>query len=63
MAKRALRKNINIFLACAVVTTVFVGATPAFALSTSKTNDNALTTQMKNQKRNVMYYGDWSIWG
>ncbi|MGL6186371.1 MAG: glycosyl hydrolase family 18 protein [Clostridium chrysemydis] len=63
MAKRALRKNINILLACAVVTTVFVGATPAFALSTSKTNDNALTTQMKNQKRNVMYYGDWSIWG
>ncbi|MGL6186372.1 MAG: glycosyl hydrolase family 18 protein [Clostridium chrysemydis] len=63
MAKRALKKHVKVFIACATLTSVLIGSTTTLALPISNTKDGKSVEQKQTQKRNVMYYGDWSIWG
>lgn len=62
MAKRAFKKNIKKYAALFTLATIFLGTSISYAPVKEAT---ALETEVKSTtvKRNVMYYGDWSIWG
>ncbi|MEG1002062.1 MAG: glycosyl hydrolase family 18 protein [Clostridium sp.] len=64
MAKRAISKRSNVIIACATVTTLLMGIS-ASAIPFNQKNDIAVTAEKSTSKtkRNVMYYGDWSVWG
>ncbi|CUQ00039.1 chitinase B [Clostridium baratii] len=64
MAKRAIRKRSTVIVACATLTTLLMGMSASAIPFTSK-NDIAVTAEKSTSKtkRNVMYYGDWSVWG
>lgn len=65
MAKRALQKKVKIFITCVALTSILIGSTSTLAIANNNTKD-AKTAELKQNsttKRNVMYYGDWSIWG
>lgn len=62
MAKRAFKKNVKKYAALFTLATIFLGTSISYAPVKEAT---ALETEVKSTavKRNVMYYGDWSIWG
>lgn len=64
MAKRAIKKRSTVIVACATLTTLLMGMSASAIPFTSK-NDIAVTAEKSTSKtkRNVMYYGDWSVWG
>ena len=46
------------------LTSILLGTTIAtFPVTTVQASEKQTQSQRQNQKRNVMYYGDWSIWG
>lgn len=57
---RKLKTSLSIGLAAVMLATGFSGAIPSF---TANATENDSTAKSANTKRNVMYYGDWSIWG
>lgn len=61
MAKRAFKNNVKKYASILTLATIFMGTT----ISVLPTKDaNAAEQEVtKSTKRNVMYYGDWSIWG
>lgn len=61
MAKRAFKKLRNKTIATFTLATILMG-TSVFTF-TQNTNVNAAEQSVTQGKRNVMYYGDWSIWG
>ena len=65
MAKRALQKKVKIFITCVALTSILIGSTSTLAIANNNTKDvkTAELKQNSTTKRNVMYYGDWSIWG
>ena len=68
MLKKMLSKKSKPFIAFTAVTAMLVSnlaSVPALANTTTTSNNTSLTTtEASTQKyRNVMYYGDWSIWG
>ena len=64
MRKRSLVKklktSLSIGLAAAMLVSGFSGAIPA---STANATENKSAAKTASTMRNVMYYGDWSIWG
>ncbi|MGL4774377.1 MAG: glycosyl hydrolase family 18 protein [Clostridium sp.] len=56
-----IKKNFKALVALAAVSAMLVtGVAPVSALTTGSNDTKATSTK---QLRNVMYYGDWSIWG
>ena len=63
MAKRKLKKNLKTFVAFSAITALLLtNGIPINAL-TQSSNKTEVTSQATTGLRNVMYYGDWSIWG
>ncbi|MGL4774487.1 MAG: glycosyl hydrolase family 18 protein [Clostridium sp.] len=63
MVRKSFCKRLKTIVAFSAITTLLMtSAVPISAISTSDEKDN-ITTQEAKQYRNVMYYGDWSIWG
>ena len=63
MIRRSLFKNGKSAIAfMAIAAMLLTGAVPANAIRIDDSESIAIT-QEKPQYRNVMYYGDWSIWG
>ena len=64
MAMKKFRKMaMSLIVAVAASTATLSVSNDAYA-ATNDTKDNVTTSTKSNQKyRNVMYYGDWSIWG
>ncbi len=66
MAKRALRKNSRLIIAGVAMITILMGTTASALPYASYGNTLVAKSTLKQNtqtKRNVMYYGDWSIWG
>ena len=64
MAKRALKKRAKKLVVFCTLTSILLGTTIAtFPVTTVQASEKQTQSQRQNQKRNVMYYGDWSIWG
>lgn len=68
MLKKMISKKSKPFIAFTAVTALLfsnLASVPALAATTTNPNDTSFnTTEASTQKyRNVMYYGDWSIWG
>lgn len=68
MLTKILRKKSKPFISLTAVTAMLVSnlaTVPVLATTTINTDNTAIkTSEASTQKyRNVMYYGDWSIWG
>ncbi|MGG7177941.1 glycosyl hydrolase family 18 protein [Clostridium paraputrificum] len=65
MLRRVFKKNLKAFVACATLATLLMTtAVPAGAANSQKDKGSIDTKVESTQKyRNVMYYGDWSVWG
>lgn len=61
MAKRAFKKLTKRTIATFTLATVLLGT--SICVLNSDINANAIEQNVTQEKRNVMYYGDWSIWG
>ncbi|HAT4325000.1 TPA: glycoside hydrolase family 18 protein [Clostridium perfringens] len=58
-----MKKNLKTFVALSAITTLlFVNTISVKAMSKSS-DTTEITSQSTTKLRNVMYYGDWSIWG
>ena len=63
MAKRKLKKNLKTFVAFSAITALLLtNGIPTNALA-KYSDTTEVTSQATTGLRNVMYYGDWSIWG
>lgn len=60
MAKRAFKKFTNRGIATLTLATILLGTSVTLVRDF---NVNAAEQNVTQGKRNVMYYGDWSIWG
>ncbi|MGL5616541.1 MAG: glycosyl hydrolase family 18 protein [Sarcina sp.] len=59
MAKRAFNKRAKNLVVCVTLSSILLGTTiSVFPMTTVQAAEKATSS-----KRNVMYYGDWSIWG
>lgn len=64
MVKKRLYKNIAFLSTCLVVAGLFGTSVSAQDIKSQVgKNQGVKVERTQNQKRNVMYYGDWSIWG
>lgn len=67
MARKTFLKNVKAVVALATMATlVMSSALPVYAVGTTNTKADRVAEQKaasSKQMRNVMYYGDWSIWG
>ncbi|MGL5820461.1 MAG: glycosyl hydrolase family 18 protein [Sarcina sp.] len=60
MARRAFRKHIKTCVSILTLSAIFTGAMASYLpVKEAAATENVTTST----KRNVMYYGDWSIWG
>ena len=63
MVKRKLKKNLKTFVAFSAITALLLtNGIPTNALA-KYSDTTEVTSQATTGLRNVMYYGDWSIWG
>ncbi|MGL6184468.1 MAG: glycosyl hydrolase family 18 protein [Clostridium chrysemydis] len=58
-----IRKIIATTIMATVVASTISPTLEAFAANNSREITQKTSTKNQSQKRNVMYYGDWSIWG
>lgn len=66
MIKRVLKNNAKIMLACFTITSLLmtsVAPVGAATIQNAKASSQSTTVSDTEKYRNVMYYGDWSIWG
>ena len=63
MAKRKLKKNLKTFVAFSAITALLLTNGIPISALTQSSNTTEITSQATTGLRNVMYYGDWSIWG
>ncbi|MGL5353186.1 MAG: glycoside hydrolase family 18 protein, partial [Clostridium sp.] len=66
MKRKALRKNINKSIGMAMTVMMMTGnfsAVMAYGLGVENNGKLENVASASNGKRNVMYYGDWSVWG
>ena len=63
MAKRKLKKNLKTFVAFSAITALLLTNGIPISALTQSSNTTEVTSQATTGLRNVMYYGDWSIWG
>ncbi|MGL4773910.1 MAG: glycosyl hydrolase family 18 protein [Clostridium sp.] len=57
------RKKLQMVIATTIMATVVVSNVAPTIQVFAKTSDINVTAKTQSEKRNVMYYGDWSIWG
>ena len=63
MVKRKLKKNLKTFVAFSAITALLLTNGIPISALTQSSNTTEITSQATTGLRNVMYYGDWSIWG
>ena len=65
MLKKAFYKNAKAMLAIAIIASILMTNTVPVIAADQKKNGSVMTVEAQGLKkyRNVMYYGDWSIWG
>ena len=63
MVKRKLKKNLKTFVAFSAITALLLTNGIPISALTQSSNTTEVTSQATTGLRNVMYYGDWSIWG
>ena len=56
-------KKFQMALAKTIIATMVISNAVPTVQVFAQTNEHKVIEQTMNQKRNVMYYGDWSIWG
>ncbi|MGL5152230.1 MAG: glycosyl hydrolase family 18 protein [Clostridium sp.] len=57
------RKKLQVVIATTIMSTLVVSSVAPTIQVFAKTNDTNIVAKSQSEKRNVMYYGDWSIWG
>lgn len=64
MARKSLLKNVKAVVALAAIATLaMTNVVPVSAMNYLANPEEAVEKAAEKQLRNVMYYGDWSIWG
>ncbi|WP_415346785.1 glycosyl hydrolase family 18 protein [Clostridium perfringens] len=58
-----IRKNLKTFVALSAITTLLFASTISVKAISKSSDTTEITSQSTTKLRNVMYYGDWSIWG
>ncbi|MBO3326945.1 glycoside hydrolase family 18 protein [Clostridium perfringens] len=58
-----IRKNLKTFVALSAITTLLFASTISVKVISKSSDTTEITSQSTTKLRNVMYYGDWSIWG
>lgn len=58
-----IKKNLKTFVALSAITTLLFANTISVKAMSKSPDTTEITSQSTTKLRNVMYYGDWSIWG